>query len=144
MWELDHKESWGLKNWCFWTVVLKKTLDGLLDCKEIQSVNPKGNQPSVFIGRTDAEAPILGPPDANNWLIGKDFDARKNWRQQEEKGRTENEVVECHHQLVGHAFELAPGVGVGQGSLVWCSPWSSRVRHNWETELNWYHVFRIY
>ena len=90
MWELDHQESWARKNWCFWTVVLKETLESPLDCKGIQPVNPKGNQSWIFIGRTDAEAegPILWPPDVKNWLIGKDPDAGKDWRQ-EEKGTTE-------------------------------------------------------
>ena len=98
--ELDYQESWGPKNWCFWIVVLKKTLESPLDCKEIQPVHPKGNQSWLFIGRTDAEAetPILWPPDAKNWLNGKDPDARKDWRQ-EEKGMTENEMVGWHHQL---------------------------------------------
>ena len=86
MWELDYKESWAPKNWCFWTVVLEKTLESPLDCKEIQPVNPKGNQSWIFIGRTDAEAPILWPPDAKNWLTGKDPDPGKDWRQ-EERGR---------------------------------------------------------
>ena len=94
MWELDHKESWALKNWCFWTVVLEKTLESPLDCKEIKSVHPKGNQSWIFIGRTDVEAetPILWLPDAKNWLIWKDPNAGKDWRQ-EEKGTTENEMV---------------------------------------------------
>ena len=94
MWELDHKESWALKNWCFLTVVLKKTLENPLDCKEIKSVNHKGNQSWIYIGRTDAEAetPILGPPDAKHWLIGKELDAGKDWSQ-EEKGMTEDELV---------------------------------------------------
>ena len=106
MWELDHKESWVLKNWCFWTVVLEKTLESPLDCKEIKLVNTKGNQSWIFIGRTDAaaETPILWPPDANSWFIGKDPDAGKNWRQ-EEKGMTEGEIVGWHHQLDGHGFE---------------------------------------
>ena len=108
MWELDYKESWTLKNWCFWTVVLEKTLESLLYFKEIKQVNPKGNQSSTFIGRTDAEAPILWPPDAKNWLIGKDPDAGKDWRQ-EEKGMTEDEIVGWHHRLDGHEFEQAPG-----------------------------------
>ena len=96
--ELDHKESWVLKNWCFWTVVLEKTLESPLDCKEIQPVNPKGNQSWIIIGGTDAEAeaPILWPPDAKNWLIGNDPDAGKDWRQ-EEKGTTEDEMVGWHH-----------------------------------------------
>ena len=106
MWELDHNESWVPKNWCFWTVVLEKTLESPLDCKEIKPVNPKGNQSWIFIGRTDVEAviPILWPPDAKNWLIGKDPHARKDWRQ-EEKGMTEDEMVGWHHQLNGHEFE---------------------------------------
>ena len=106
MWELDHKESWAPKNWCFWTVVLEKILEIPLDCKEIQLVNPKGNQPWMFIGRTNAEAetPILWPPDGKNWLIGKDPDAGKDWGQ-EEKGTTEDEMVGWHHRLDGHEFE---------------------------------------
>jgi len=103
MWELDCKESWALKNWCFWTVVLEKPLASPLYCKEIKLVNPKGNQSCIFIGRTDAEveAPILWPPDVNNWLIGKDPDAGKDWGQ-EKKGTTEDEMVEWHHWLNGH------------------------------------------
>ena len=103
--ELDHKESWELKNRCFWTVVLEKTLESPLDCKEIQPVLPKGNQSWIFIGRTDAKAetPILWPPDAKNWLSGKDPDAGKDWRQ--EKGMTEDEMVGWHHRLNGHEFE---------------------------------------
>ena len=100
MWELDHKESRALKNWCFWTVVLEKTLENPLDCKEIQPVHPKGGRTWIFIGRTDAEAevPIFWPPDVKNWLIGKDPDNGKDWRQ-EEKGTTEDELVGWHHQL---------------------------------------------
>ena len=99
MWELDYKESWMLKNWCFWTVVLEKTLESPLDCKEIQPVHPKGGQSWIFIGRTDVEAetPILWPHDVKNWLILKDPDAGKNWRR-EEKGPTEDEMVGWHHQ----------------------------------------------
>ena len=106
MWELDYKESWAPKNWYFWTVVLEKTLESPLDCKEINPVHPKGDQSWVFIGRTDVEAetPILWPPDSKNWLIGKDPDAGKDWRQ-EEKGTTENEMVRWHNQLDGHKFE---------------------------------------
>ena len=113
MWELDYKESWAPKNQCFWTVVLKKTLERPLHWKEIQPVHSKGNQSWVFIGRTDVEAetPILWPPDAKNWLIGKDPDAGKDWRQ-EEKGMTEDEMVGWHHPLDGHEFELTPGVGL--------------------------------
>ena len=100
IWELDYKENWVLKNWCFWTVVLEKTLESPLDCKEIQPVHPKGNQSWIFIGRTDAEVetPVLRPPDAKNWLIGKDPDAEKNWGQ-EEKGMTEDEMVGWRHRL---------------------------------------------
>ena len=118
MWELDHKEAWVLKNWCFWTVELEKTLESPLDCKEIKPITPKGNQPWIFIGRTDAEAeaPILWPPDAKSWLVGKDPDAGKDWRW-EEKGMTEDEIVGWHHQLSGHDFEQAPGDGEGQDSL---------------------------
>ena len=113
IWEMDHEESWAQKRIltftsqrCFWTVVLEKILESPLDCKEIQSVHPKGNQSWIFIGRTDAEAeaPILWPPDVKNWLIGKDPDAGKDWRQ-EEKGTTEDETVGWHHQLDGHEFE---------------------------------------
>ena len=136
MWELDHKESWAL-NWCFWTVVLKKTLESRLAYKEIKAVNPKGNQSWIFIGRTDAEAEvsILWPPDVKNWLIGEEPDAGKDWRQ--EKGMTENEVVGWHHWLSGHEFEQALGVGDGQGSLVCYSPLgSTRVRPDWATEVS--------
>ena len=105
MWELDYKESWALKNWCFWTVVLEKTPESLLDCKEIQSVHPKGVHSWVFTGRTDVEAetPILRPPHAKSWLIWKNPDAGKDWRQ-EEKGTTEDEIVGRHHRLNGHEF----------------------------------------
>ena len=127
MWELDHKESWAPKNWCLWTVVLEKTLESPLDCKEIKQVHPKGNQSWIFIGRTDAkpEAPILWPPDAKKWLTGKGPDAGKDWRQ-EEKGRTEDEMAGWHHWLDEHEFEQAPGVGDGQRSLVCCSPRSHK------------------
>ena len=106
MWELDHKESWVLKNWCFWTVVLEKTLESPLDCKEIQPVHPKGDQSWVYIGRTDAEdeTPILWPPHAKSWLIGKDSDAGRDWGQ-EEKGTTEDEMAGWHHWLYGHEYE---------------------------------------
>ena len=104
-----------------------------------QTVNPKGNQSWIFTGRTNAEAevPILWPPAVKNWLIGKDPDARKDWRQ-EEKGMTEDEMVGWHHWLDGHEFEQAPGPGDGQGGLAWCSPWGCRVEHDWATELNWH------
>ena len=112
---LDHKENWMLKNWCFWSVVLQKTLESSLDCKEIKSINPKGNQPWTFIGRTDAkaEALIIWPPDVKNWLIWREPDAGKDWRQ-EEKGMTEDEMVGWHHRLYGHEFEQALGVGDGR------------------------------
>ena len=135
MWELDHKEGWELKNWCFWTMVLEKTLESSLDYKEIKPVNAKGNQSLIFTGRTDAEAetPLLWPPDAKNWLIRKGPDAGKDWRQ-EEKGMTEDEMVGWHHWLDGHEFEQSLGVGEGQGNLVCFSPWGCRVGHNWATE----------
>ena len=105
MWELEYKESWAPNNWCFWTVELEETLESPLDCKDIKPVNSKGNQSWVFIGRTDAEVetPILWPPDVRNWLTGKDPDAGKDWRQ-EEKGTTEDGMVEWHHQRDGHEF----------------------------------------
>ena len=138
MWELDYKESWVPKNWCFLTVVLEKTLESPLDSKEIQPVNPKGNQSWIFTGRTDteAEALILWPHDAKNWLIWKDPDAGKNWRR-EEKGTTEDEMVGWHHRCDGHEFDQASGVGARQGSLACCSPWGHKDGHNWATELNW-------
>ena len=106
-------------------------------CKEIKPANPNGNQSWILIGRTDAEAeaPILWPPDAKNWLTGKDPDAGKDWKQ-EEKGTTEDEILGWHHWLNGHEFEQAPGVGDGQGGLACCRPWGHRVGYNWETELN--------
>ena len=135
MWKWDHKESWAPKNWCFWTVMLEKTLESPLDGK-IQPVNPKGNQSWIFIGRTDAEAetPILWPPDVKNWLIGKDPDAGKDWRWQ--KVMTEYEMVGWHHCLDGHEFEWTPGVGDGQGSLACCSPLGCKESDMTE-RLNW-------
>ena len=114
MWEFDYKESWAPKNWCFWTVVLEKTLESPFDCKEIQPVHSKGDQFWVFIGETDVEAetPILWPPDVESWLIWKDPDAGKDWGQ-EEKGMTEDEMVGWHHWLNGHEFESTLGVGDG-------------------------------
>ena len=140
MWELEDKESWVLKNWCFWTVVLEKSIESPLDSQDIQPVHPKGDQSSVFIGRTDAEAetPILWPPDVKNWLLGKHPDAGKDWRQ-EGKGMTEDEMVRWHQQLDVHEFEQTPGVGDGQEA------WRAAVHEvakgwtglsNW-TELNW-------
>ena len=145
MWELNHKESWVLKNWWFWTMVLEKTLESPLDCKEIKPVTPKGNQPWIFTGRTDpeAEAPILWS-DVKNWLTGKDPDAGKDWRQ-EEKGTTEDEMIGRHHWLDGHEFEQAPGASDGAGSLACCSPWDSKmsdttewlswIEPNWDTAM---------
>ena len=135
MWELDYKESWAQKNWCFWTVVLEKTLESPLNCKEIQPVHPKGDQSWVFIGRTDAEAetPILWPPDAKSWLIGKDPDAGKDWGQ-EEKGMTEDEMVGWHHRLNGHGFGWTPVVGDRQGGLACCSSW---VTKSWTRLSDW-------
>ena len=134
MWKLDYKESWVQKNWCFWTVVLEKTLESLLGCKEMQPVHPKGNQSCIFIGRTDAETPILWPPDAKNWLIRKDPDAGKDWRQ-EEKRMTEYEMVGWHHQL-GVPW-VSPGNWwwTGKPGMLQAMG-SQRVRHDWETELN--------
>ena len=137
MWELDCEESRASKNWCFWTVVLEKTVESPLDCKEIQPVHPKGNQSWVFIGRTDAEAetPILWPPHVKGWLIGKDPDAGKDWGQ-EEKGATEDEMAGWHHWLNGHGFEWTPGVGDGQGSLACCDSWG-RKELDMTERLNW-------
>ena len=135
MWELDHKEGWALKNWCFQTVTLEKTLESTLDCKEIKPVNSKGNQPWILIGRTDAEAeaPILWLPYSKSQLIGKDADARKDWRQ-EEKGTIEYEMIGRHHQLNGHEFKQTQGDSEGQGSLA--SVGSQRVGHNWAMNNN--------
>ena len=137
MWELDYKGSWAPKNWCFWSVVLEKTLESPLNCKEIQPVHPKGNQSWIFTRRTDLEAvaPILWPPDVKNWLIGKDPDAGKDWRW-EGQGMTEDEVVGWHHWLNGHGFEQALGVGDGGRPGVLQSVGSQRIGHDWATELN--------
>ena len=137
MWELDYKERWVQKNWCFWTVVLEKTLESPLDCKEIQPVHSKGDQSWVFIGRTDveAEAPILWPPGVKSWLIGKDPDAGKDWGR-EEKGMTEDEIVGWCHQLNGHGFGWTPGVDDGQGGLACYSSWGHKESDTTE-RLNW-------
>ena len=147
MLELDCKESWALKNWCFWTVVLEKTLESPLECKEIQPVHPKGDQSWVFIGRTDAEAetPMLWPPDGKSWLIWKDPDAGRDWGQ-EEKGTTEDEMVGWHHRLNGHEFGWTPGVGDGQGGLACCDSWGRKEsdtteRLNWTEHINIYILF---
>ena len=144
MWDLDYKEGR-----CFQIVVSEKTLKNLLDSKAIQLVNPKGNHSWIFIGRTDAEAeaPVLWPPDVKNWLIGKDPDAGKDWRQ-EEKGMTEDEMVEWHHWLDRHEFEQAPGVANRQGSLVCCSPWGheesdTTEQLNWTESNNWHRSKQI-
>ena len=135
--ELKYKESWVQKKWCFWTVVLEKTLESPLDCKEIQPVHPKWDQSWVFIGGTDVEAetPVLWPPNAKSWLIGKDPDAGKDWRQKE-KGMTEDEMVGWHHQLDGHGFVWTLGVGDREWGLACCN---SRGRKESDTTegLNW-------
>ena len=124
MWELDHKAP---KNWCFWIVVLEKTLESPCDCKEIQPVHPRGNQPWIFTGRTNAktEAPILWLSDVKSQLNRKDSDNGNDWRQ-EEKGMAEDEMVRWHHRLDGHGFGQTPGNGEGQGSLACCSPWGCK------------------
>ena len=146
MWELDYKESWAPKNRCFWTVVLEKSLEIPLDSKEIKLVSPKENQSWIFIGRTDAEANtlLLWLPDVVNWLLGKEPDAGKDWKQ-EKMGMTEDEMIGWHPWLNGHEFECAPGVGDEQGSLVCCWPWGGKESDvtellNWlRTTLNSYH-----
>ena len=142
MWELDYKEDWTPKNWLFRTVVLEKTLESSLDWKEIKPVHPKINRPWIFIGRTDAkaEAPILWPPAAENWLR-KDSNARKDWRK-EENEMTEDDMVGWHHWLNGHEFEQALRVGDGQGSLVCCSPWSHK-KWDMTEHLNWTEPFLL-
>ena len=145
MWELDHDESWAQKNWSSWTVVLEKTLESPLQQGD-KPVHPKGNRSWIFIGRThaEAEAPILWPPDAKNWLIERDPDAGKD-RRQEEKVTIEDEMVGWHHQLDGHEFEQGLEVDDGQGRLACCTPWGPKEwdtteRLNW-TELNGLEVF---
>ena len=139
MWELDCKESWAPKNWCFYTVVLEKTLESPWDCKEIQQFHPKGNQSWIFVGGTDAEAEaetlMLWPPDAKYWLTGKDPDAGKDWRQ-EEKETTEDEMAGWHHQLDGHEFWASSGTWWWTGRPgVLQSMESQSVGHDWETKL---------
>ena len=135
---MDCEKSWALKNWCFWTVVLQKTFESPMDCSHIQPVHAKGDQSWVFIGKTDAEAetPILWPPHMKSWPTGKVPDAVRDWGQ-EEKGMTEDEMAEWHHQLDGHEFEWTPRVGGGQGVLACCDSWGCRNGHDWATELNW-------
>ena len=139
--ELDCEEGWVPKNWCFWTLVLEKTLESSLACTEIQLVHSEGNQPWDFFGRNDtkAEAPVLWPPHAKGWLIGKDFDAGRDWGQ--EKGTTENEMAGWHHVLNGHDSEWTPGVGDGQGGLACCDSWGHKEsdmteRLNWTEQLS--------
>ena len=141
--ELDCEESWALKNWCFWTVVLEKTLESPLDCKEIQPVHSKGDQPWMFFGRNDAnaETPVLWPPHVKSWLIGKDSDAGRNCGQ-EEKGMTEKEMAGWHHRLDEYEFawtlgdgDRHPGLRERPGMLRFIG--SQRIRHDWATELNW-------
>ena len=139
--ELDCEDGWALKNWCFWTVVLEKTLESPLDCKEIQPVHSEGDQPWDFFGRNDAkaEAPVLWPPHTKSWLIwliGKDSHAGRYWGQ-EEKGTTKDEMAGWHHWLDGRESEWTLGVGDGQQGLAWYDSWGCKVRHNWATELNW-------
>ena len=125
--ELDYKESWGQKNWCFWTVVLEKTLESPMDCNEIQSVRSEGDQSWVFLGRTDVEAktPILWPPHVKSWLIWKDTDSGRDWGQ-EEKGTTEDEIAGWHHWLDGCESEWTLGVGDGQRGLACCDSWGHK------------------
>ena len=137
MWELDCKESWAPKNWCFWTVVLEKTFESPLDCKEIQPVHSEGDQSWVFFERTDdkAETAVLWPPHAKSWLIGKDPDAWRDWGQ-EEKGTTEDEMAGWHHWLDGHEFGWTPGLGDGHGGLACCDSWGCKESDMTE-QLNW-------
>ena len=137
MWELDREQSWAPKNWCFWTVVLEKTLESPLDCKEIQPVHSKGAQSWVFFWGNDAEAeaPVLWPPHAKSWVIGKDPDAGRDW-EQEEKETTEDGVAGWYHRLDGQEFGWTPGVGDGQGGLACCNSWGHKELVTTE-QLNW-------
>jgi len=141
MWELDCEESWVLKNWWFWTVVLEKILESPLDCKEIQPIHSKRDQPSMFFGRNDAKAetPVLWPPHAKSWLIGKDSDVARDWGQ-EEKGTTEDEMAGWHHWLDGRESEGTPGVGDGQGGLAFCVWWGRKESDTTEP-LNWTELY---
>ena len=125
MWELDHKEGWVPKNWCFWTVVLENILESALDCKETKLVTSIRNQPWIFIRRIYAEAPIIWPPDAKSWIFGKDPEAGQDWGQ-EEKEERKNEMVGWHHRLNGREFAQTPGDGERQGRLLCCSPWGHK------------------
>ena len=144
IWEFNYKEIGAQKIWCFWIVVLVKTLVNPLDCKEIQQVHPKGDQSWVFTGRTDfeAETPILWPPDAKSWLIWKDPDAGKGWGQ-EETGMAEDEMVGWHCRLNGHGFGWTPGVGDGQGGLACCGSWGCK-ESNMTERLNWTEPMYLY
>ena len=135
--ELDYKETWAPKNWCLWTVVLEKTRESPLDCKEIQPVHSEGDQPWDFFGRSDAKAetPVLWPPHVKGWLIGKDSDAGRDWGQ-EEKGTTEDEMAGWHHWLDACESEWTPGVGDGQGGLACCDSWGRKESDTTE-RLNW-------
>jgi len=137
MWKLDCEEGWAPKNWCFWTVVLEKTLESPLDCKEIQPVHSEGDQPWDFFGRNDAKAetPVLWPPHVKSWLIGKDSDAGRDWGP-EEKGMTEDEMAGWHRWLDGCESEWTPGVGDGQGGLACCDSWG-RKESNTTEQLIW-------
>ena len=137
MWELDCEKGWVPKNWCFWTVVLEKTIESPLDCKEIQPIHSEGDQPWDFFRRNDAKAetPVLWPPHANSWLIGKDFDAGRDWGQ-EEKGTIEDEMAGWHYWLDGRESEWTPRVGDGQGGLVCCNSWGRKLLDTTE-QLNW-------
>ena len=143
MWELECEESWAPKNGCFWTVVLEKTLESPLDCKEIQPVHPKGDQSWVFFGRHDAKAktPVLWPTHAKSWLIGKDSDPGRDWGQ-EEKGTIEDEMTGWHHRLDGHEFEWTLGVGDGQGGLACCDSWGHKGLDTTEL-LKWLSVYLL-
>ena len=136
-WEFDYKERWTRKNWCFWSVVLEKTLESFMDCKKVQSVHSKGDQSWLFFGRNDAktETPVLWPPHVKCWLTGKDSDAGRDWGQ-EEKGTTEDEMIGWHHRINGHEFEWTPGVDDGQGGLACCDSWGHKESDTTEW-LNW-------
>ena len=143
MWALDCEEGWAPKNWCFWTVVLEKTLESPSDCKEIQPVHPKGNQSWVFIGRNDAKAQtlVLWPPHSKSWLIGKASHAGRDWGQ-EEKGTTEDKMARWHHWLDERESQWTPGVGDGQGGLACCDSWGRKESDttewlNWTELINW-------
>ena len=142
MWELDCEDSWAPKNWCLWTVVLEKTLESPLDCKEIQPVHSEGDQPWDFFGRNaKAETPVLWPPHVKSWFIRKDSDAGRDWGQ-EEKGTTEDEITGWHHWLDGHKFEWTLGVGDGQGGLACCDSWSRKESDTTE-RLNWTELMNL-